>query len=46
MYIKQIIWLLALPLTIYLSYRLIIFILKKYEKKYPAFREENPDKDH
>lgn len=35
MYITQILWLLALPVTIFFSYRLILFVLKKYEKKYP-----------
>lgn len=35
MYIPQILWLLALPVSIYLSYRLIILLLRKYENKYP-----------
>lgn len=35
MYITQILWLLALPIAIFFSYRLVLFVLKKFEQKYP-----------
>ncbi len=45
MYTIQIIWLLALPVMIFLSYRLVLFALKRYEKKYPPEVHENPGRD-
>jgi len=35
MYTAQILWLLALPVSIFVAYRLILIVLKKYEKKFP-----------
>jgi hypothetical protein len=33
MYTAQIIWLIIWPVFIYLSYRLVLYALKKFEKK-------------
>ena len=33
MNLDQIIWLLSLPVLIYLSYRIILWAIKRYEKK-------------
>jgi hypothetical protein len=41
MYIVQILWLLALPVMIFLAYRLVIYALKKYEQKYPPDLHED-----
>jgi len=35
MHTVQILWFLSLPVMIYLSYRLVLIVLKKYEKKIP-----------
>jgi hypothetical protein len=35
MHTVQILWFLSLPVVIYLTYRIILFVLKKYEQKYP-----------
>jgi hypothetical protein len=35
MHTIQILWLVALPVFIYISYRVILIVLKKYEKKFP-----------
>jgi len=35
MHTIQIIWLVSLPVFIFISYRVILIILKKYEKKFP-----------
>ncbi len=39
MHTVQILWLLSLPVMIYLSYRLVLIVLKKYEKKFPPEME-------
>lgn len=31
MHIKQILWLLAWPVSIFIVYRVVLFVLKKYE---------------
>jgi|GEM_PF-2267715 len=41
MHTVQILWLLALPVSIFLTYRVILFVLKKYEKKFPQDVEIN-----
>lgn len=33
MYITQILWILSLPVLIFISYRLVLWALKKYEAK-------------
>jgi len=33
MYTKSIIWFLVWPVLIYISYRLVLFVLKKYEAR-------------
>jgi hypothetical protein len=40
MYTVQIIWLLLLPLAIFLSYRLVLYALKKYHNKFPVSEEK------
>jgi hypothetical protein len=42
MYWKEILWLLSWPLIIWINYRIIRFVLARYEKKYPdtGTREE------
>jgi hypothetical protein len=35
MHTEQILWFLSLPVMIYISYRLVLIVLKKYEKKFP-----------
>ncbi len=35
MHTTQILWLLSLPVIIFISYRVILIVLKKYEKKFP-----------
>lgn len=39
MHTVQILWFLSLPVMIYLSYRLVLIVLKKYEKKFPPEME-------
>jgi hypothetical protein len=41
MYTSQILWILALPVSIFVAYRLILVVLKKYEKKFPPEVEIN-----
>ena len=45
MYTIQILWLLALPLSIFISYRVILIVLKNYEKKFPTDVEIKSDED-
>lgn len=33
MYLKEILWLISWPVLIYISYRLVLVALKKFEKK-------------
>lgn len=35
MHTTQIIWFLSLPLTIYISYLAVRWIIRKYEKRFP-----------
>ncbi len=35
-HIEQILWLLSWPVLIYVSYRLVLFALRTYEKKFQA----------
>jgi hypothetical protein len=42
MHTVQILWFFSLPVVIYLTYRLILFIVKKYEKKFPPGEDINP----
>jgi len=37
-HITQILWLLSWPLLIYISYRVILFALKIFEKKFPNLK--------
>ncbi|MDP2423738.1 MAG: hypothetical protein U1C46_11875 [Bacteroidales bacterium] len=34
-HLGQILWLLSWPALIYISYRVVLVVLRKYEKKYP-----------
>ena len=45
MYIYQILWIIALPVSIFIAYRLILIVLKKYEKKFPPDVEINSDEN-
>lgn len=45
MHISQILWLLALPVVIFIAYRAILIVLKKYEKKFPPDVEIKSDQD-
>lgn len=46
MHTVQILWLTALPVSIFVAYRMVLIVLKKYEKKFPPDVEiksgENP----
>jgi hypothetical protein len=44
MYTVQIIWFLLLPLAIFLSYRLVLFALRKFQNKFPI-NEEKQEKE-
>jgi hypothetical protein len=39
MHTEQILWLLSLPVLIFITYRVVLIVLKKYEKKYPPEAE-------
>lgn len=41
MYTSQILWLLALPVSILVAYRLVLIVLKEYEKKIPQENKIN-----
>jgi hypothetical protein len=45
MYTIQILWLIALPVTIFIAYLVIIIVLKEYEKKFPPGVEINSDEN-
>jgi hypothetical protein len=45
MHTTQILWLIALPVAIFLTYRVILIVLKKYEKKFPPDVEIKSDRD-
>lgn len=44
-HLKQIIWLLVLPIAIWFSYRLILFLKNRIEKKFPSEYPEYPGKN-
>jgi hypothetical protein len=39
MHLEQILWLLSLPVLIFITYRVVLIVLKKYEKKFPPHAE-------
>jgi hypothetical protein len=41
MHTVQILWLTALPVSIFVAYRMVLIVLKKYEKKFPPDVEIN-----
>ena len=44
MYTSQIIWLIAIPLSIFLTYRLILWLIRFLSKKYPDAFDESQEK--
>ncbi len=41
MHTAQILWLISLPVLIFITYRVVLIVIKKYEKKFPSDVERN-----